>query len=114
MRDYHDGFIYINCGHFVGPFNYNWNAPKERISIRSFEDHSIDFAWFMKGLSTASKRYPIFDDSSPHFSESLVDMISDEDLIDSIGEKQLRYFQNYSSLAPSWRKKESIAGDITS
>lgn len=112
MRDYHDGFIYINCGYFVGPFNYNWNAPKERISIRSFDDHPIDFAWFMKGLSTASKRYPIFGDSSPHFSEPLVEMISDEDLIDSIGEEQLRHFKNYSSLAPSWRKKESIACDI--
>lgn len=112
MKDYHDGFIYINCGYFVGPFNYNWNAPKEKISIRSFDDHPIDFAWFMRGLSTASKCYPIFDDSNPHFSESLIEMISDENLIDNIGEEQLRHFKNYSSLAPSWRKRESITCDI--
>lgn len=112
MKDYHDGFIYINCGHFVGPFNYNWNAPQEKISIRSFDDHPIDFAWFMRGLSTASNCYPIFDDSNPHFSESLIQMISDENLIDNIGEEQLKHFKNYSSLAPSWRKGESIACDI--
>lgn len=42
IKNYHDGFIYMNCGHFVGPFHYNWNAPKERISIRSFDDHPIE------------------------------------------------------------------------
>lgn len=112
MKDYHDGIIYINCGYFVGPFNYNWNAPKERISIRSFDDHPIDFAWFMKGLGTASISYPIFDDSNPYLAESLTEMITDENLIDSISQEQLRLFKNYSSLAPSWRKKESIACDI--
>lgn len=112
MKDYHDGFIYINCGYFVGPFNYNWNAPKERISIRSFDNHPIDFAWFMRGLSTASISYPIFDDGNPHFAESLAEMIIDENLINNIGEEQLRHFKNYSSLVPSWRKKENIACDI--
>ena len=112
MKDYHDGFIYINCGHFVGPFNYNWNARKEKISIHNFDKHPIDFAWFMKGLSDASKRYPIFDDGNPYFMESLIEIISDEDLINNIGEEQLRNFKNYSSLAPTWRKKESIACDI--
>lgn len=112
MKDYHDGFIYINCGHFVGPFNYNWNVPQEKISIQNFDDHPIDFAWFMKGLSTASNCYPIFDDSNPLLSESLIEMISDENLIDNIGEEQMRHFKKYSSLAPSWRKKESIICDI--
>lgn len=112
MKDYNDGFIYINCGHFVGPFNYNWNTSKERISIHSFDDRPIDFAWFMRGLSTASISYPIFDDDNPHLVESLTEMIADENLINNIGEEQMRHFKNYSSLAPSWRKKESIACDI--
>lgn len=112
MKNYHDGIIYINCGYFVGPFNYNWNSPKEIITLRSFDNHPIDFAWFMKGLSTASNRYPIFDDGNPYFAQSLIEMIADENLIDNIGEEQLRLFKNYSSLAPSWRKKESLACDI--
>lgn len=66
----------------------------------------------MKGLSTASDCYPIFDDNNPFFSEFLIEMISDENLIDIIGEEQLRHFKNYSSLAPSWRKGESIICDI--
>ena len=74
MKDYHDGIIYVNCGHFVGPFNYNWNALKERISIRDFDTHPIDFAWFMKGLGSASIVYPVFDDDNPYFVESLIAM----------------------------------------
>lgn len=112
MKDYHDGFIYVNCGHFVGPFNYNWNAPKERISIRDFDTHPIDFAWFMKGLGSASISYPVFDDDNPYFVESLIAMIEDEHFIDSINDEQLRMFKNYASITPSWRKKESSACDL--
>lgn len=112
MKDYHDGIIYVNCGHFVGPFNYNWNAPKERISIRDFDTHPIDFAWFMKGLGSASISYPVFDDDNPYFVESLMAMIEDEHFIDIINDEQLRMFKNYASIAPSWRKKESIACDL--
>ncbi len=112
MKDYHDGFLYIYCGYFVGPFNYNWNTPKEKISIRSFDEHPIDFAWFMRDLSSASVRYPVFDDSNPHLTGSLVEMLTDRDFIRHISEEHLRHFKNYSSLAPSWRKKESIACDI--
>lgn len=112
MKDYHDGVIYVNCGHFVGPFNHNWNAPKNRISIRDLDTHPIDFAWFMKGLASASVIYPVFDDGNPYFSESLRNMIEDENFIDSISEEQLRMFKNYASIAPSWRKKESIACDL--
>ena len=112
MKDYHDGIIYVNCGHFVGPFNYNWNAPKERIRIRDFDTHPIDFAWFMKGLGSASISYPVFDDDNPYFVESLMAMIEDEHFIDSINDEQLRMFKNYASIAPSWRKKESIACDL--
>ena len=112
MKDYHDGIIYVNCGHFVGPFNYNWNATKSKISIRDFDTHPIDFAWFMKGLGSASTIYPIFDDNNPYFVESLIAMLEDEKFIDSISEEQLRMFKNYASIAPSWRKKESIACDL--
>lgn len=112
MKDYHDGIIYVNCGHFVGPFNYNWNAPKERIRIRDFDTHPIDFAWFMKGLGSASISYPVFDDDNPYFVESLIAMIEDEHFIDSINDEQLRMFKNYASIAPSWRKKESSACDL--
>ncbi len=112
MKDYQDGIIYVNCGHFVGPFNYHWNAPKEKISIRDFDTHPIDFAWFMKGLGSASIIYPVFDDDNPYLVESLVAMIEDEHFTDSINDEQLRMFKNYTSIAPSWRKKESIACDL--
>lgn len=112
MRDYHDGIIYINCSYFIGPFNYNWNAPKERITFCNFDSRPIDFAWFMKELGSASARYPVFDDGNPYLPESLAEMITDENLIDHIHEKQLNQFKKYASLAPSWRKRESIACDI--
>ena len=112
MKDYHDGIIYVNCGHFVGPFNHNWNAPKNKICIRDFDAHPIDFAWFMKGLCSASVIYPVFDDDNPYFAESLLAMIDDGHFVDSISDEQLRMFKNYASIAPSWRKKESIACDL--
>ena len=112
MKDYHDGIIYVNCGHFVGPFNYNWNAPKEKISIRDFDNRPIDFTWFMKGIGSASTIYPVFEDNNPYFVESLLAMIEDEHFVDSINDEQLRMFKNYASIAPYWRKKESIACDL--
>lgn len=57
MKDYDDGVIYVNCGYLVGPFNHNWNNAPHRIEIQSFNDHPIDFAWFMRGLSSASEKY---------------------------------------------------------
>ena len=90
MKDYHDGVIYVNCGYFVGPFNYHWNAPKKPICIRDFDTHPIDFAWFMKGLGCASTIYPVFEDNNPYFVESLLEMIEDEHFIDSISDVQLR------------------------
>lgn len=112
MKDYHDGVIYVNCGHFVGPFNYQWNTPKNKIHIRDFDAHPIDFAWFMKGLGSASVSYPIFDDGNPYLKESLYEMLEDDNFIESISADQLRMFKNYASIAPSWRKKESIACDL--
>ena len=112
MKNYNDGIIYVNCGHFVGPFNYNWNAPKTRINIRDFDSHPIDFAWFMKGLGSASVTYPVFDDGNPYFAESLCNMIGDENFLDNITDEMLRMFKNYASIAPSWRKKESLACDL--
>ena len=66
----------------------------------------------MKGLGSASIVYPIFEDNNPHFVESLLAMIEDEHFVDSINDEQLRMFKNYASIAPSWRKKESIACDL--
>ena len=112
MKDYCDGNIYVNCGYFVGPFNHNWNATKAKISIRDFDTHPIDFAWFMKGLGTASVSYPVFDDVNPCFVVSLCEMIEDNRFIDNISEEQLCMFKKYASIAPSWRKKESLACDL--
>ena len=66
----------------------------------------------MKGLCSASVIYPVFDDDNTYFVEALIDMIVDEDFLDSISDEQLRMFKNYASIAPSWRKKESIACDL--
>ncbi len=112
MRDYNDGFIYINCGHFVGPFNHNWNPSNDKVTLRSFDNHTIDFAWFMRGLSGASRIYPIFDNGNTIIKESLIDLIMDQNLLNHISEEQMRLFKNYTALAPSWRKKESIACDV--
>ena len=112
MKDYHDGIIYVNCGYFVGPFNHNWNAPKNTISIRDFDAHPIDFAWFMRGLGAASVSYPTFDDDNPYLAASLIAMLEDEHFIDSISDEQLRMFKNYAAIAPSWRKKECVACDL--
>ena len=112
MREYHDGVIYINCGHFVGPFNYHWNQDYHKIRIREFDDCPINFAWFMKGLGSASVSYPVFDDRDPYLAESLYSMLSDEQLLEHISDEQLRMFKNYASAAPSWRKKEHILCDL--
>ena len=112
MRDYHDGVIYINCGHFVGPFNYHWNQDYHRITVREFDGCPINFAWFMKGLGSASKTYPVFDGGNPYLAESLTAILEDENFIDSISEEQLRMFKNYASIAPSWRKKEHVLCDL--
>ena len=112
MKDYNDGMIYVNCGYFVGPFNYHWNMPKVKIRVRDFDSHPIDFAWFMKGLGSASVHYPIFDDGNPYLKESLFEMLADDDFIESISADQLRMFKNYTSIAPSWRKKESVMCDL--
>ena len=112
MKDYNDGMIYVNCGHFIGPFNHHWNLPKKKIHIRDFDLHPIDFAWFMKGLGSASVRYPIFDDGNPCLKESLYEMLEDDDFIESISADQLRMFKKYASIAPSWRKKESVMCDL--
>ncbi len=112
MRGYCDGVIYINCGHFVGPFNYHWNQDYHRITVREFDDCPINFAWFMKGLGSASETYPIFDDGNPYLAESLSSMLEDKNIIDSISGEQMRMFKNYASIAPSWRKKEHIACDL--
>lgn len=112
MKNYNDGIIYVNCGHFVGPFNYNWNNVHQEISMRDFDEHPIDFAWFMRGLSTASHSNAIFIDDNPYFAESLEKMIEPENIVETVSDEQLRLFKKYAAIEPSWRKKESIACDL--
>ena len=112
MKNYNDGIIYVNCGHFVGPFNYNWNNVHHEISMRDFDERPIDFAWFMRGLSTASQSKAIFNDDNPYFVESLAKMIEPENILETVTDEQLRLFKKYAAIEPSWRKKESIACDF--
>lgn len=112
MKDYNDGIIYVSCGYFIGPFNYNWNTTPRHIEIRDFDSAPIEFAWFMKGLSVASKTYPIFNDGNPFLFDSLMSWIDDEIFMDKITDEQLRLFKKYSSLQKSWRKKEQIICDL--
>lgn len=112
MKNYNDGIIYVNCGHFVGPFNYNWNSVHHKISMDDFQACPIDFAWFMKGLQAVSSGKAIFDDSNPYFKESLEEMIAGDDFVEKVTDEQLRLFKKYAAIESSWRKKESIACDL--
>ena len=112
MKNYNDGIIYVNCGHFVGPFNYNWNSVHHKISMQDFDSCPIEFAWFMKGLSTVSHSKAIFNDGNPYFTESLEKVIANENFVESVTDEQLRLFKKYAAIEPSWRKKESIACDL--
>lgn len=112
MKNYNDGILYVNCGHFVGPFNYNWNSIHHRISMQDFDSHPIDFAWFMRGLSTATYSKAVFNDSNPYFVESLESMIASENFVETVSDEQLRLFKKYATIEQSWRKKESITCDL--
>ena len=115
MKNYNDGTIYINCGHFVGPFNHNWNPPSHIISIRDFDSHPINFAWFLKNLGSPSVKYPVFDKGNSTLKESLYGWISDGDIysmLNKVTDEQLRLFKKYAAIEPSWRKKESILCDL--
>ncbi|MBR6151714.1 MAG: hypothetical protein IKQ25_10565 [Lachnospiraceae bacterium] len=112
MKDYNDGIIYVNCGHFVGPFNYNWNNVHHDISMQDFEACPINFAWFMRELSAVSNKKAIFNDDNPYFVESLEKMIESENIEETVTDEQLRLFKKYAAIEPSWRKKESIACDL--
>ena len=112
MKGYNDGVIYINCGYFVGPFNYNWNVEPGPVSMRNFDDNPIDFAWFMRSLSTATKTYPVFEEENPLFAQSLLKLAEEGDIKDKVSDEQLRLFKKYASLQASWRKKEQIVSDL--
>ena len=66
----------------------------------------------MKGLSSASPRYPTFDDENPCLAETLHEWLSDENFADRLTDEQLRLFKQYASLAPAWRKRESLLCDL--
>lgn len=110
MRGYSDGVIYVNCGYFVGPFNYNWNVTSPE-SVRDFDENPIDFAWFLRGLSTASVKYPLFDNGKSGACKFLESAVSD-DFISAISDEQKRVFKKYASIEQAWRKEESVACDI--
>lgn len=112
MKNYNDGIIYVNCGYFVGPFNYNWNVEHHEISMQDFDSCPIEFAWFMRGLSTVSHSKAIFNDDNPYFAESLAKMVEPENILETASDEQLRLFKKYAAIEPSWRKKESIACDL--
>lgn len=112
MKGYNDGVIYVNCGYFVGPFNYNWSYEPRPVSMRDFDADPIEFAWFMRGLSGAAKTYSVFNEDDPFFAQSLEELIGDGDFADKVSDEQLRLFKKYSSLQVSWRKKENIAADL--
>lgn len=112
MKNYNDGIIYVNCGYFVGPFNYNWNVEHHEISMQDFDSCPIEFAWFMRGLSTVSHSKAIFNDDNPYFAESLAKMVEPENILATVSDEQLRLFKKYAAIEPSWRKKESIACDL--
>lgn len=78
------GVIYVNCGYLVGPFNYPWNAEPRPITLRGFDTNLIDFAWFMKGLSSASTAYPAFDEDNPYLAETLYEWLADNSFADRI------------------------------
>ena len=112
MKGYNDGFIYVNCGYFVGPFNHNWDHRPRPIKMQDFDADPIEFAWFMKGLSGATKTYPVFEEDDPFLVQSLTELIADGNFADKVSDEQLRLFKKYSSLQASWRKKENIAADL--
>ena len=112
MKGYNDGFIYVNCGYFVGPFNHNWSYEHKPVNIQDFDADPIEFAWFMRGLSGAAKIYSVFEEDNPFLAQSLAELIGDGDLVDKVSDEQLRLFKKYSSLQASWRKRENIAADL--
>lgn len=60
MRNYNDDIIYVNVGYFVWPFNYNWNNVHHEINMQDLDECPIEFAWFMRGLSSALHSKDIF------------------------------------------------------
>lgn len=112
MRGYDGGVIYVNCGHFVGPFNHNWQISPRRVDLREFDGHPIDFAWLMKGLSSPCATYPLFDEENPLLYDTLREWLADEELLSRIGEEPLRLFKKYAALEPSWRRAESVRCDV--
>ena len=94
------------------PFNYPWNVDPHPIDLRDFDAHPIDFAWFMKGLSSASATRSIMDGSNPYLTEALETWLADDSFADRIGSEQLRQFKQYAALEPAWRKRESLLCDL--
>ena len=110
MRSY-DGFIYINCGYMLGPFNHNWNSSIVD-DVHVFDSNPIDFAWWMRGLSSATKTQSIAYEPISGIGQGILDWILSDDVLSELAAEHLRLYKKYASLEPAWRKKESILCDI--
>ena len=88
--------------------NLLWKTHQQKIEIRGFDERPIDFAWFMKSLSSASTIYPVFNDENSFLFESLMEWICD-DFVDKVSVEQLRLFKKYASLQVYGVKKSILS-----
>lgn len=111
LMDGFNGVIYINCGYLLGPFNHNWSSNVVE-DIHEFDTYPINFAWWMRGLSGATKIYPITYEPIAGVGKGIMDWIYSEDILSELTDEHLRLYKKYSSLEPSWRRRGSILCDI--
>ena len=67
---------------------------------------------FCRGFNMISRIINALDYQRFSPNSRLCEMIEDNRFIDNISEEQLCMFKKYASIAPSWRKKESLACDL--
>lgn len=110
IRDY-DGFIYINCGYMLGPFNHDWKSGIVD-DVHAFDSNPIDFAWWMRRLASATETEPITYEPILGVGQGILDWIFSDDVLSELTDEHLRLYKKYASLELAWRKKESILCDI--
>lgn len=111
MMDSFHGVIYINCGYLLGPFNHNWNS-NVAMDIHEFDTNPINFAWWMRELSSGTEKYPITNKPISGIEKGIMNWIYSDDILSELTDEHLRLLKKYSSLEPSWRKEKSILCDI--
>ncbi|RGG67649.1 hypothetical protein DWW96_03060 [Eubacterium sp. AF17-7] len=107
----YDGFIYINCGYLLGPFNHNWKSGIID-DVHAFDSNPIDFAWWMRSLASATETKPITYEPTSGIGQGILDWIFSDDLLSELTDEHIRLFKKFASLEPAWRKKESMLCDI--